>query len=109
MVGDSSRPIIVLGALGPPHLFLNRARFRVNPALSFVYDFLLVAVTSTSAAAESTMSPTTVTSDVTTNVSTQTTQGRSITFYIRILLIIVREYVFTFSKSKKRDFLRFLK
>jgi len=26
-------PIIVLGALGPPHFFLNRARFRVNPAL----------------------------------------------------------------------------
>jgi len=31
-VGGSSRPIIVLGALGP-HIFLNRARFRVNPAL----------------------------------------------------------------------------
>jgi len=32
-VGGSSWPIIVLGALGPPHFFLNRARFRVNPAL----------------------------------------------------------------------------
>jgi len=31
--GSSSRPIIVLGALGPPHFFLNRARFAVNPAL----------------------------------------------------------------------------
>jgi len=28
-----NRPIVVLGALGPPHFFLNRARFRVNPAL----------------------------------------------------------------------------